>query len=216
MVFPELNQMGRPDRGAGLETVLTWDRISLRDMTEARPFAPVKYVAGIIFSDGRGLELAEDGLTNLLGPIDLRSPAVPFSFTGYYVPEMGEGLKRLFLSFERPGRPESLAELKLATNGLELEISRAVGRSSGRAVNLDPGYLTSAALIMATAKNFAHRVPLSSGIYAHLELLFTKHGPEALPWTYPDLRNRTAYGDFFIKARRMLLGVADKNGGAGD
>ena len=71
-------------------------------------------------------------------------------------------------------------------------------------MNLDPGILTSSALIMATTKNFAHRVPLSGGIYAHLEFLFTKTGVKTLDWTYPDFRGQ-GYQDFFLNVRKIYL-----------
>jgi len=64
--------------------------------------------------------------------------------------------------------------------------------TAGRPVNIDPGYLTASALVMATAKDFAHRIPLAAGIYAHLELLFAKRGVKTLEWTYPDLRRAPA------------------------
>jgi hypothetical protein len=57
---------------------------------------------------------------------------------------------------------------------------------------------------MATAKNFAHRVPLSGGIYAHLELLFTKTGVKTLDWTYPDFRTEQ-YWRFFVNVRKSYL-----------
>ncbi len=65
---------------------------------------------------------------------------------------------------------------------------------TGRPVNIDPGYLTASALVMATAKDFAHRIPLAGGIYAHLEFLFTRTGVRTLDWTYPDLRREPAQG----------------------
>jgi hypothetical protein len=71
-------------------------------------------------------------------------------------------------------------------------------------VNLDPGYVTAAALIMATAKDFAHRIPLREGIYAHLEFLFSRTGIKTLDWTYPDLRG-DGYLEFFRDVRARYL-----------
>ena len=59
-------------------------------------------------------------------------------------------------------------------------------------------------LELATAKNFAHRIPLRNGIYAHLEYTFTRSGPKELEWTYPDFRQEE-YKSFFFQARRLLL-----------
>jgi hypothetical protein len=170
-------------------------------MSEPKPFSPGKLVCGILSSAALYFEYAEEKLSGLFGPIDLKSPNREFDATDYYEQEMGPGLRRIFLSFERLIRPEDLSEIKLKTNALEESI-RARFRSERRIVNLDPGYLSAAALIMATAKDFSHRVPLQHGIYAHLEFLFHKNGIQLLPWTYPDLRG-DRYRAFFLEARRV-------------
>jgi hypothetical protein len=72
-------------------------------------------------------------------------------------------------------------------------------------VNIDPGYLTASAVVMATAKDFAHRIPLGKGIYAHLEFLFTRTGIRTLAWTYPDLRREAAQA-YFRSVRDGYLG----------
>jgi hypothetical protein len=176
-------------------------------MSEPRPFAPVKYVCGILSSEPRFFETAAADLAGLFGPVERRSPRYDFDGTDYYAAEMGGGpLRREFLSFRDLDAPDRLAEFKLATNGLEDELRRAAGVPF-RAVNLDPGYLTASALVMATAKNFAHRVPLARGIYAHLELLFGREGIRTLDWTYPDMR-RAECRDFFLAVRGDLLAAA--------
>jgi hypothetical protein len=172
-------------------------------MAETKPFAPVKYICGIIHADPAAMAEAEARLTGRLGAVDLRSPVFPFDLTDYYKKEMGPGLKRIFLSFGPLGPPERLAEIKLLTNAWEGEIGRGAG-PGGRAVNIDPGYLTASALFMATAKDFAHRVALRDGIYAHLELLFTKTGARFLDWTYPDFK-RAEQTAFFLEVRRIYL-----------
>ena len=177
-------------------------------MSEPKPFFPVKLVCGIMSTDTRYFEYAQEKLSELFGPIDLKSPSREFDPTDYYEKEMGPGLKRVFLSVERLIRPDDLSEIKLKTNALEDSI-RAQFRSESRIVNLDPGYLTAAALIMATAKDFSHRVPLQHGIYAHLEFLFHKNGIQPLPWTYPDLRG-DRYGAFFLEARRIYSAQLQK------
>ena len=140
-------------------------------------------------------------------------------FTDYYDAEMGgPGLRRGFLGFERLVDPSGLAAVKIRTNGLESEIAAefdAGGRPGHprRIVNLDPGYLTPAALIMATAKDFSHRIPLQDGIYGHLELLFTRTGIRRLEWTYPDFC-QAGYQTYFWSFDGTISAVsrrADKN-----
>lgn len=172
-------------------------------MAEAKPFPPVKLICGVIFSREDALDQAEKRLIDLYGPVDFASPLFSFDFTEYYEKQMGKDLKRKFLSFERLIPPESLSKIKLETNELEEEIKKSL-KARLRVVNLDPGYLTSSALIMATAKNFAHRIPLQKGIYAHLELLFTRKEPRPLSWTYPDYKTE-GYQNFFIAVRKTYL-----------
>ncbi len=172
-------------------------------MAEPRPFEPVKLVCGILAAEDAVFDLALERLGGLFGPIDARSGRHDFDMTDYYEPEMGPGLRRMFAAFERLVRPEDLSAIKIRTNALESEIRAE--RGGERPVNLDPGYITPAALIMATAKDFSHRVPLRDGIYAHLELLFGKKDVRGLPWTYPDFRDGR-YAEFLLEARRILAG----------
>jgi hypothetical protein len=173
-------------------------------MAEVRPFTPVKLVCGILFGRDRLRELAKDRLASAFGDIDHESQAFPFDLTDYYASEMGAGLKRSFVSFRRLVAADVLAEAKLLTNAME---RRLAGESTGlrRPVNIDPGILSASSLIMATTKDFAHRVPLRDGIYAHLELLFTKTGVRFLDWTYPDVR-REGRLEFFLAVRKTFLG----------
>ncbi|MGB7296367.1 MAG: DUF4416 family protein [Candidatus Aminicenantales bacterium] len=172
-------------------------------MAEAKPFTPAKLIVGIISSEDRYFVEVEKALISLHGAVDLKSPVFPFNTTDYYDRQMGKNLSRLFLSFAPLIPPESLSEIKVRTNSLEEEMREAFAGKT-RLVNLDPGILTRSALIMATAKDFAHRVPLRHGIYAHLELLFTKTAVRLLPWTYPDFRQE-GYQNFFLEARRIYL-----------
>lgn len=155
-------------------------------MAEPKRFAPAKLVCGIIFRENSRYETAKARLVETFGTIDHESPDFPFDLTDYYAPEMGTELKRKFVSFRKLVAPQRLAGIKLRTNAMEAELGR--GRGGRRRVNVDPGILTGAALFMATAKDFSHRVPLRRGVFAHLELLFTRTGVKFLDWTYPDLR----------------------------
>lgn len=172
-------------------------------MAEAKPFAHAKLIVGIISSEDRLFSGAEKRLASLYGPIDLKSPFFPFTTTDYYDRQMGKDLRRLFLSFASLIPPASLSGIKLRTNSLEEEMRKASAGKT-RPVNIDPGIMTRSALIMATAKDFAHRIPLRLGIYAHLELLFAKNAVRLLPWTYPDFR-QDGYQNFFLEARRIYL-----------
>lgn len=172
-------------------------------MALPREFSPVKLICGVIYKDEALYAEVKSRLEAEWGRVDSESPAFSFDLTGYYEDEMGGGLVRRFISFEALVPPESLPAAKLWAIELESMIrqERAV---TGRPVNIDPGYLTASAVVMATAKDFAHRIPLAKGIYAHLEFLFTRPGVRTLDWTYPDLR-REPPQEFFRAVRETYL-----------
>ena len=177
-------------------------------MAEPKPFPRVKLICGIISSEERFFKKAEEHLVRLYGPLDLSSPFFPFDFTDYYEKQMGKDLKRQFLSFVRLVSPETLSEIKIRMNALEEEIREEMEQTR-RIVNIDPGYLTASALIMATAKDFAHRIPLQNGIFAHLELLFGKNEVRILGWTYPDYKTE-GYQKFLLDVRRIYFSQVQK------
>lgn len=116
-------------------------------------------------------------IENILGRIDYESDLIPFTQTRYYDRELGNPIARRILSFARPLAMDGLADIKLATNSLEEEWST----SGQRLFNLDPGYLTQERLVLATGKNFSHRVYLSHGIWADLTLIFHKGSGSTCP-----------------------------------
>ena len=172
-------------------------------MAEPKAFSQVKLVCGIIASREHYFKRAEERLRELYGSVDKESPLFEFKLTNYYEKQMGKNLKRKFLSFAHLISPERLSEIKLQTNELEKEIRKEF-QAMQRIVNLDPGYLTPSALVMATVKDFAHRIPLRDGIYAHLEFLFTKKEVRVLSWTYPDYKTE-GYQKFFMEIRQIYL-----------
>ena len=119
------------------------------------------------------------------GPMSLRSQDFPFGESGYYESEMGPGLIRTYLCFKALlADPAGLVERKLEAVDLE----RTFAEGGRRTVNLDPGYLNGHQVVIATFKDFAHRIYLGRGVYAHLEYVFRNGQPQILPWTYPDFR----------------------------
>ncbi len=172
-------------------------------MAQPKEFAPVKLICGVIYKEDALYEEVRRRLEAEWGRADSESEPFPFDLTDYYEAEMGPGLFRRFMSFGTLIAPESLPEKKLRSIEIEESLRREHG-APGRQVNIDPGYLTASALIMATAKDFAHRVPLGLGIYAHLEFLFTKTGVKTLEWTYPDLRREPPQA-YLRSVREILL-----------
>jgi len=155
-------------------------------------FNRVNLFTGIIYHVRADLPGAIRRLEKMFSAADLVSETVDFEFTDYYFPEMGKPLKRKFISFRDLIPPEDLPRIKWMTNELEDEFSE----SGKRSVNLDPGYLSDANVIIATTKNYYQRVPLTEGIYAHMEYVIKGRDLKNLEWTYPDFRTE-AYKNFF-------------------
>ena len=170
-------------------------------MGAIRPVRPVNLICGLISNDQDIMARAVRMLSDHAGPTDLISEPRPFDTTDYYELEMGQDLKREFASFERLINPDELAHLKIITNELEKRICYQCGLSTDRRlVNLDPGYITLSKLILATTKDYSHRVYLGQGIYAESTLHYEKGQWLPWPWTYPDYAD-TRYHGFFKQVR---------------
>jgi hypothetical protein len=151
-------------------------------MGEAKKHLPVKLVVGMISGRKPLFDAAQRELIAQFGPLDYESALMPWEFTDYYSKELGENLWRKFLGFERLIDPEGLAGIKLFTNRLEAKFSEG----GARRINLDPGYLDSAKLVLATTKNRDHRIYIGQGIFAEVTLHFRGKSFRAWEWTYPD------------------------------
>lgn len=169
----------------------------------------VKFFFGLIFEESFNIKEVYDILEKKFkNKIDIFSPIIDFSFTKYYNKEMGKHLKRQWISFETLLSPELLAEMKVETNNIEDSFSvvpeGSRQGSTNRIVNIDPGYITPANVILASTKDFSHRIYLSKGIYAEVTTIYRKEGFTKLPWTYPDYLCPTAT-EFILQARQCIL-----------
>lgn len=164
----------------------------------------VKLVCGVITGELELLPVVRAKLEADFGPVDLESSPSAFDFTDYYREEMGESLWRIFWAFRNPADPGSLADIKIRTNEIEAEYMHGSGGGgSGRRINLDPGYITENKLVLATTKDFPHRIYLRDGIFAEITLHFRKNSCIYHEWTFPDFRSGR-YEDFLLEARRTL------------
>jgi len=136
-----------------------------------------------LFSPEKGLvENVIEQLSDIYEEVDWISPEIFFDRTRYYEKEMGWPLYRRFISFKNLIPPEMLVEIKLKTN----EIEKTYLNGQQRRINIDPGYISLERLVLATGKNYIHRIYLRKGIYADLTLVFKRGGFVTLNWTYPD------------------------------
>ncbi|HEY4233442.1 MAG TPA: DUF4416 family protein [Lacipirellulaceae bacterium] len=138
------------------------------------------------------------------GPLALASHAFDFTETGYYTATMGGDLKKQFLAAERLIDPGQLAAIKRQTNEWEAEYAAAGLHPEPRPLNLDPGYVTAAKLVLASTKDHAHRLYLRDGIFAEVTLAYRHRAWQPQEWTYPDYR-RADYQEFFTRCREFFL-----------
>jgi hypothetical protein len=155
-------------------------------MSKPQEPKPAKLVIGLFMQDRALFEPLAAELASEFGGLDMVSPWMPFNYTTYYQQEMGTSLFRRLLAFKPLIEQLQLAAVKLTTNRLEDQYTR----SGRRRVNIDPGYLLYERFVLASGKNFSHRIYIGHRIYADLTLIYQGGAFEKLPWTYPDYADR--------------------------
>ncbi len=158
---------------------------------------PVLVVLGVLSADEEQAGAAVSAFGDTFGGVALFGPAVPFDSTRYYEAEMGPGLARRFYAFQEMANPDRLVDLKLAAWKLEQDLALD-GR---RRVNLDPGYVDVAKVVLASFKPAPHKLYLGQAVWADTVLFYRDGALRPLPWTFPDLREGP-HVDFFGQARR--------------
>lgn len=154
---------------------------------------------GALYSQPGVFEHCLPELSQLFGPIVLQSKVMTWDHSPYYTEEMGSPIFRSFLFFQRCIDAALLPEIKISTD----EMERGNLKDGRRQLNLDPGYLTEAKVILASTKNYSHRIYLGSGIYAEQEYIFSKGAYRPLSHTYTDYK-KTEYLAVFSRARQLF------------
>ena len=159
---------------------------------------PVKLIIGFIFKELGTYQSAKTMLLRRLGDVDFQSQVIPFTSTNYYQEEFGLELKKIFLSFKKLILPSQSPDIKILTNKIEEKLS-----SQGhRRVNIDPGYLDLAKLILTSTKDYCHRVYLNKGIFAENTLVYQGKSFKPWPWTYLDYQT-PEYINIFNQIRNI-------------
>lgn len=144
----------------------------------------MKYFTALLAAEAALFTEVETNLATILGTIELRSEVRPWTASSYYEKEMGTALLRRFVSFVPLRAPGELAAIKLQTQQIEQLFCRPI--RGGRRINLDPGYLDTFKVVLASTKNARQRIYLGSGIYAEVTLQYYNGAFHGLPSTYPD------------------------------
>jgi hypothetical protein len=180
--------------------------------TPASPL-PALLFCSVLASDWRRLDELRDALANRFGDVALVSEPIAFTQTAYYNEELGEPVSRRFIAFDSLREQDRLLDAKLDCNKIERTFARKDGR---RRFNVDPGLLNYERVVLATGKNFPHRIYLGRGVFADLELTFERGRWKVLPWTYPDyagleIRNQLTKLREMYKAKVLNIPVKAEN-----
>lgn len=153
-------------------------------MGAIKPFQKAKLITGILISRDTFKESLHYNLAEHFGPVDYISEQLPFTFSTYYDTEMGGPIFRYFISFQNLIDPGTLARVKTTTNKIE-DLFR---EDDKRKINIDPGIMFLSRFILASTKASVQRIPLDSGIYGEITLVYEKKTFRPVEWTYPDYR----------------------------
>ncbi len=138
-------------------------------------------------------------LEGRFGDILMETPAGSWSHSHYYDRELGTPVLRRFIFFRSLFDAALLPDIKLETNGLE----DAFSLDGKRRINIDPGYVTSSKVVLASAKDYSHRLYLGKGIYGELALYFQGNRFNPMHYTYQDYKDAKGLA-MFEGARREL------------
>ena len=156
--------------------------------------SPVKLFFALTVSEAELFETIESRLALEFVAIDWRSEPFPFDHTDHYEKEMGPNLQKKFLSVASLMLMQELEDVKIHTNRIEKLFLNDRG---GRRMNLDPGYLSLCKVVLATTKDYDHRIYVGSGIFEEVTLTYKKdRGFQPWPWTYPDYRTAETLAAF--------------------
>jgi hypothetical protein len=145
---------------------------------------PVKLIFGFIFKDGVIFEKAKVIIKKKFGKIDFESQNLKFDLTDYYAEEIGQDLSRKFISLKKLVPADKLPALKVLANKLEDKFSKNLRRR----INIDPGYVDLAKLVLASTKDYQHRIYLKDGIFAEITLFYQDKSFRPGQWTYLDYK----------------------------
>ena len=164
---------------------------------------PVLLIAAVTSKFPKAFEWGLAEAEKEWGPVRLLSDRFDFRETNYYEASMGTELYKQFWAFETLLDPGKVPATKIFSNRLEETFAQENDYSVERPINIDPGYLTEAKLVLATTKDRDHRIYLNDGIYAEVTLYYHRGEWKSRPWTYPDYQ-RDDFQAFFTDCRNHL------------
>lgn len=164
---------------------------------------PVVRFCGVITRHESARQWAIARLAEQWGNVRASSTSIPFEAGGYYEPSMGPNLQKTLVALDGFLDPGGLADWKHETNRWEDEYAKYASHSESRPLNLDPGYVTQAKLVLATTKDRDHRIYLREGMFAEVTLTYVGKKWTHHRWSYPSYRS-DAVAQFAGECRATL------------
>lgn len=146
------------------------------------------------------LEDVKKNLESLFGPEIYQTENFPFTHTDYYNSKMYPPLHKYFAAYNIIESPANLAIYKR----ILVDIEKTCSKDNRRFVNIDIGYLALEKIVVASTKNFSHRIYIGKGVYGDLQFLRLKNKYKPMDWTFPDYKQNFVL-QFFEKVRNFLI-----------
>jgi len=173
-------------------------------MAEAKQHLPSLRFAAIFGQRPQALDWVSQRAAEQWGEVLIQSADFAFDMTSFYEKSMGSELKKRLVAFKPLVDPTELVQSKVDSNQWESDYRNQGNDWAERPVNIDPGYLTEAKVVLMTTKDRDHRLYMGQGIYAEITLFFQLPGKWASSrWTYPDYQ-QDGYHEFFFQCRDYL------------
>lgn len=146
---------------------------------------PVQLIAFVLQKGGEWNASVLEALEKTWGPIRHKGKLFPFDKTNYYEPEMGDGLFRGVLSFEKTIPAETIALEKERSNALEQTLA-GNPETFMRNVNIDIGYMDLDKVVLPSYKRGPFKLYAGNGVWLDMLLTYAKGVFHPTKWAFED------------------------------
>lgn len=181
-------------------------------MPKLTPPAPGRLICSVAYAQIDALADCLRRLENQFSAVMFETLDIPFTGEARHREEMGHQLTRRFFSFEKQVGLDRLPDLKRLCRKIEAGFADEVDDYLFRAVNVDPGIMTPENVVMASSQGMNYRLYLTNGVYAQVELIWSRGQFVQLPWTNPDFTHPEAL-DLFNRVRETFDLVKEESFG---
>lgn len=144
------------------------------------------------------------------GPLRFKGRLFAFDKTDYYTPEMGAGLYRGVVSFEKCIAPETIALEKARSNALELTTA-SDERPEMRRVNVDIGYMDLDKVVLPSYKRGPFKLYAGDGVWLDMLLTYAKGVFHPTAWAFDDFKRNPYQHDLQLIRERWRKSVKAKS-----